>query len=129
MTAAGPRMRVLRPFANRVFNPIVRPFIAWVPGFALVVHRGRRTGRVHRTPMMAFRHGEDQVFALTYGPEVDWVRNVLVASGCELIVRRRRVRLVDPRLVTDPSRRLVPALVRLPLRALRVDAFLVLRRA
>jgi deazaflavin-dependent oxidoreductase (nitroreductase family) len=122
-------MRVVRPFANRVFNPLVRPFVAWIPGFALVVHRGRRTGRLHRTPMMVFRRGEDAVFALTYGRDVDWVRNVLAAGWCELIVRRGRLRLVEPRVVTDRTRRLVPALVRLPLRALGVDDFLVMRRA
>ena len=60
-------MRVVRPFANRVFNPIVRPFVAWIPGFALVVHRGRRTGRLHRTPMMVFRRGEDTVFDVASG--------------------------------------------------------------
>lgn len=114
---------------NRVFNPLVRPFVAWIPGFALVVHRGRRSGRLHRTPMLPLRHGDEVVFALTYGRDVDWVRNVLAAGACELVVRRGTVRLVAPRLVHDPTRRLVPAPIRIALRLMRVDDFLVLRRA
>lgn len=125
---AGPRTTILLPFVNRVFNPIVRPVVRWIPGFALVVHRGRRSGRLHRTPMMSFRRGETEVFALTYGSGVDWVANVLAAGQCQLISGRRRTTLVAPRVVRDPTRRLVPALVRIPLRLMRVEEFLVLAR-
>ena len=44
------------------------------------------------------------IFALTYGPDGDWVKNVLAAGGCELDTRGRTVRLVSPRLDHDENR-------------------------
>jgi hypothetical protein len=40
-------------------------------------------------------------FALTYGTDTDWVKNVLAAGGCQLETRGRVVRLVAPRLYHD----------------------------
>jgi hypothetical protein len=69
------------------------------------------------------------VVALTYGPGTDWVRNVLAAGECRLERRGRRVRLVNPRVVRDPARRLVPQPVRLVLPLIGADHFLLLDRA
>jgi hypothetical protein len=78
--------------------------------------------------MLAFpsSDGRRLVFALTYGPEAEWVRNVLVSGEVGWLTRRGgMIRLVEPRLVHDPARTMVPPAVRLPLRILRVDDFLV----
>ena len=74
--------------------------------------------------MNVFRSGDAYVFALTYGSHVDWVRNVLAAGGCTMTTRGRRVRLMDPQLIVDPDRRLVPQPVRAFLGLLRVTEFL-----
>jgi hypothetical protein len=58
------------------------------------------------------RRGEDYVIGLWYGSEAQWVKNVLAAGGCELQTRGRSVRLADPRVSADPSKRVLP----LPLR-------------
>ena len=68
--------------------------------------------------------GTGYVVALTYGPEAQWVRNILAAGGAALETRERTWRLTGPRLVQDPSLRLVPPFVRLPLRLLGVTDFL-----
>jgi hypothetical protein len=73
-----------------------------------------------------FRRGERYVFALTYGADADWVRNVLAAGGCALETRGRTVELREPARFTDPTRHLVPVPVRWALRLLRVDEFLSL---
>jgi deazaflavin-dependent oxidoreductase (nitroreductase family) len=99
-----------------------------LPGFGVVIHRGRRSGREYRTPVNVFRTPDGYVVALTYGVG-DWARNVLAADGCDLEIRRRVVRLVDPRLVRDPSRRAVPAPVRPLLAVIGVTEFVHLRRA
>jgi deazaflavin-dependent oxidoreductase (nitroreductase family) len=114
-------------FNRRVTNHITRPFAAWLPGFAVVHHVGRRTGRAYRTPVDAFRTSDGYVFALTYGPGTDWVRNVLAADGCEIRTRGRLVRLTAPKLLVDPECSAVPALVRPILRLLHVDHFLTIR--
>ena len=117
--------RFVRPFTKNVINPITRRIAGWMPWFGLVTTVGRRSGRVYRTPLNVFRDGQEYVFALTYGSDVDWVRNVQAAGGCEMRTRGRTVHLTEPRLVTDPSRRRVPLPVRIGLSLMRVDEFLV----
>lgn len=125
--SSRPRLGPARTIANRVVNPVVRPLAGRIPGLALVTHVGRWTGRTHDTPMAAFRHADAWVFALTYGSDVDWVQNVLTAGSCVLTVRGRSVRLVEPEVVVDPSRGLMPPPVRVALRVLRVSEFLRMR--
>jgi deazaflavin-dependent oxidoreductase (nitroreductase family) len=126
---AKTRMSFLRPFTTRVVNPISRRFAGWLPGFGLLTHTGRKSGRRYTTPLNVFKRGSLYVFALTYGSEVNWVRNVLAAGGCELRVRGRNVRLVEPELLVDPAGRLVPLPVRVFLRANRVTEYLRMRAA
>jgi deazaflavin-dependent oxidoreductase (nitroreductase family) len=113
--------------ANRAgFNRIVRLIAPWAPGFGVVIHRGRRSGRTYRTPVNVFRREGGFVIALTYGRESDWVKNVLAAGGCELQTRRRRHELSSPRLYRDDGRKGVPAPVRLALGAIDAYDFLAL---
>jgi deazaflavin-dependent oxidoreductase (nitroreductase family) len=115
---------------NRVgLNRITRHLAPWVPGLGLVIHTGRRSGRVYRTPVNLFTTDGHYTFALTYGPSADWVRNVLAAGSCEVVSRRRRVRLTDPRIVHDETRAAIRPLERQFLRAMRVSEFLVLDAA
>jgi deazaflavin-dependent oxidoreductase (nitroreductase family) len=108
----------------RFVNPITLRFAGRVPGFEIVHHVGRATGRSYATPMNVFRDGDAWVMALTYGAEVQWVSNVLAAGGCDLEVGGRRIRLTDPQLIHDPSRRLIPIPVRWFLGLLGVSDFL-----
>jgi deazaflavin-dependent oxidoreductase (nitroreductase family) len=122
-----PLPRALGRFNRRVTNPIVRSFAGRLPGFAIVVHRGRTSGRQYRTPVNAFQGpGGGYVLALTYGQDAQWVRNVLAQGGCVLENRGRRVELGNPRVVHDPGRGLVPAPVRAVLRLIDVELFLQL---
>jgi len=125
-----PLPHALGRFNRWVTNPVTRTFAGRVPGFAIVVHQGRTSGRRYRTPVNAFaRPDGGYTLALTYGPDTQWVRNVLAQGGCTLETTGRRVRLRNPRVVHDPSRRLVPAPVREILRLLRVEYFMELDRA
>jgi deazaflavin-dependent oxidoreductase (nitroreductase family) len=117
----------LATFNKHVTNRITGPFAGVLPGFAVVTHVGRKSGRTYRTPVNMFRRGDDYVFVMTYGPDVDWVKNVDAAGGAEIRTKRRTVRLADPRHVTDEARRCVPAAVRPILRLLGVDEFLTMR--
>jgi deazaflavin-dependent oxidoreductase (nitroreductase family) len=127
MTAPPTRMQVIRPFTTHVFNPIARRFAGWLPGFGILEYKGRKSGRTYRTPINVFRRGDRFVFALTYGADVQWVKNIVAAGGCILRTRGRAVRLVDPELFVDPSRRLMPLLVRIVLRFDRATEFLRMR--
>ena len=129
MTAPPTRMRVIRPFTTHVFNPIARRFAGWLPGFGILEYRGRRSDRTYRTPINVFRRGDRYVFALTYGADVEWVKNVVAAGGCTLRTRGRAVHLVDPELFVGPRRRLMPLLVRIVLRFDRATEFMRMRIA
>jgi deazaflavin-dependent oxidoreductase (nitroreductase family) len=103
---------------NRVAtNRVTGMFAGRVPGFAMVVHRGRRSGREYRTPVNVFRRSGGYRFALTYGADTDWVRNVLAAGGCRIRTVGRDVSLSDPRLGSDPQVSWPPWPVRKILRA------------
>jgi deazaflavin-dependent oxidoreductase (nitroreductase family) len=112
-TAPPPRLRSARAWVPRFVNPITRRFAGLLPGFAILTHIGRRSGRPFSTPINVFKRGDHYVFALTYGPDVDWVKNVLAAGECEIRTRGRAVHLVEPELITDPDLRLLPWPVRL----------------
>lgn len=105
-------------------NRITRHIAPWAPGLGLVVHTGRRSGRVYETPVEVFPTDDGYVMALTYGPDTDWTKNVLAAGGCELRTRGRTVRLTDPRVFQDQTRQYIRQPEREILRLLRVADFL-----
>jgi deazaflavin-dependent oxidoreductase (nitroreductase family) len=118
----------MAPVTTRVFNPLIRIFAGRLPGFAVMTHVGRITGRPHRTPLMVLRQSDQLAFVLWYG-NAQWVRNVLAAGGCDIRLRGRDLRLVEPELVTDPERRFLPLPLRFAARLMRVTEFLRLRAA
>jgi deazaflavin-dependent oxidoreductase (nitroreductase family) len=116
----------IRPFTNRIVNPITRRFAGWMPGFAILSYVGRRSGKRYRTPINVFHHEGRFVFALTYGCEAQWVKNVLAAGTCEIEELGRTTRLEHPELLVDPTGRLAPAPVRLFLRFQDVTDYLLM---
>jgi deazaflavin-dependent oxidoreductase (nitroreductase family) len=124
-----PRTRFIRPFTTHILNRFTRLFVHRLPGFAIISHRGRKSGQTYRTPMNVFRDGDDYLFALTYGSEVQWVKNVLAAGEADLQIGDRTIHLTDPQLFIDPKRRLMPLPVRTLLGVMRVSEFLRMRPA
>ena len=90
--------RRIAHFNKRVVNPIQRRWADRLPPWAVVVHRGRTSGRRYETPVLAHLHDGEVVIALFYGADSDWVRNVVAAGGGELIRRRRTLTMTDPRI-------------------------------
>jgi deazaflavin-dependent oxidoreductase (nitroreductase family) len=116
---ASTTSRRLARFNRKVGNRIVGRGLSMMPGFGAIVHRGRKSGRQYRTPVKIFRTDHGYLIALPYGPESDWVRNVLAAGGCELLTRDRRIRLEEPRVFTASSQaELVQAKIPAPLRTM-----------
>ncbi|MGQ0608390.1 MAG: nitroreductase family deazaflavin-dependent oxidoreductase [Chloroflexota bacterium] len=112
-----------------VSNRLIAPFASVLPWFGVLEHVGRRSRTVRRTPMTLFRPRSGRyVIALTYGPDVEWLRNVEAAGQCRVKARGRWIVLSDPRRFTDARRRAVPRIVRPILAALRVTEFVELRR-
>lgn len=110
---------------RRGLNRITGRIAHRLPGFGIVHHVGRRSGRALATPLNVFRKpGRGFVVALTYGPDTDWLKNVNAAGGCTITTRGVSHRLVNPRVITDPSLTGMPAFVRFILRRNGVQQFL-----
>jgi deazaflavin-dependent oxidoreductase (nitroreductase family) len=121
-----PLPRALGRLNVRVTNRILGPILTRLPWFAWLEHVGRRSGRAYRTPIMVFRRGDVGIIAMTYGPATDWAQNVEAAGRAIVVERRgRRTLLREPRIVRDPTRRLVPWIVRPVLRVIGASHFLV----
>ncbi len=121
-----PLPRWIARFNKRATNRFIEPIARRSPGFAVVHHRGRRSGRSYSTPVNLFRIGDDAVVALTYGPSADWVRNVQ-ASGGMVTDRTGRQPIGSTRVVNRAEVwSALPAVVRGPLRIMRVDNFLLI---
>ena len=116
-------------FNKLVTNPILRPVASWAPYFGVVVHRGRTSGRVYRTPVNAFERDGEFIFALTYGPDRDWLKNVIQQGCFTLIHRGTRIELIDPTLqrMEEPPAA-IPGPAREILRRANVRTFMLARR-
>jgi deazaflavin-dependent oxidoreductase (nitroreductase family) len=97
---------------RRVTNPILRPVARWVAPLAIVEHRGRRSGQVYRTPVLAFCRDGTVTIVLSYGDRTQWVRNVIANDGADIVRRGRRSSLVNPRVVPIAERPPTSALER-----------------
>ena len=120
------RKRWVAAFNLAVTNRITSRFADRLPGFGILTHVGRKSGKVYRTPVNVFRAPEGFLIALTYGRESEWVRNVLAAGGCELETRGVRYQLFAPTIVHDPTRRRFPLPVRIVLRLIGATDFMQL---
>ena len=119
-----PLPKGLARFNLKVTNRLTGPFAHRLPGFAIVHHKGRKSGTERTTPVNLFRDGDDYVIALTYGRDSQWVKNVLAAGEFDVVTRSKRVHLADPRIVKHAY---VPAPVRAILNVLEVDDYVVAR--
>jgi deazaflavin-dependent oxidoreductase (nitroreductase family) len=96
-----PLPRSLAEFNRRYTNKVSRRVAGWLPGFGIVIHSGRRSGRTYETPVNVFRSKGGFVFALTYG-RADWVQNVMAAGSAQLRTRRKVHMISNPRIVSAP---------------------------
>lgn len=121
--------RIMRD-VNRAFtNPLMRPLAARVPPLSIVHHRGRKSGKRYRTPVLAFPSEEGYVCPLPYGTDTDWCLNVVEAGGCTLERLGRKVRVHNPRVVDgEAALPLLPALLRPALQLADLPGYLLLER-
>jgi deazaflavin-dependent oxidoreductase (nitroreductase family) len=119
------RRRLAR--AGKYANKVIAPVLSRMPGFCAVQHRGRKSGRAYSTPVKFFRIGDsDYLISLPYGPESDWVRNVVAAGGCRLRVHGRLIDVQNPRVFEDRTAGMVRQPFRFALSHLGVRDFLQL---
>jgi len=121
-----PLSRGLARFNRVVTNRISRPLAGWLPGFAVIVHRGRKSGTQYRTPVNAWLDDDDVIVALTYGKETDWLKNLTAAEGGEVVAGRTTYPVGRPLLIGPEGMSRMPALAKPILRLIDVDEFALL---
>ncbi|WP_123028914.1 nitroreductase family deazaflavin-dependent oxidoreductase [Mycolicibacterium stellerae] len=86
-------------FNKHVTNPVQRLWAGWLPGFGILEHVGRKSGKAYRTPLNVFPTDDGVAVLLTYGPNRDWLKNVTAAGNAELRHKGKTIRLTEPRVM------------------------------
>lgn len=87
----------IRSFNKHILNRLTSKFARFSRGpFAVIRHSGRRSGKLYETTIMVEPATDGFVIALTYGPEVDWYRNIQAAGHCTLLWHGRDYALGKP---------------------------------
>lgn len=87
--------RWLARFNRRFINPKAAKGGQW----PVLVHVGRTSGAVYRTPIGAIPVNGSYVTFLNYGPKTDWLQNVLAAGEATLETGEVSVLVTNPRTV------------------------------
>ncbi len=82
----------------KYINPTLRPLSKRMPGFAVIKHRGRSSGKEYETIVTAYRKGDVLAIGLAHG-KTNWVKNVLAAGQADIHVARKELHLVNPRVL------------------------------
>lgn len=92
--------RGVAEFNKRVTNPVARTITPWLPSLGTLEHVGRKSGKRYRTPLLVFRTQDGYAILIGYGPQTDWLKNVLAGGSTVLRRRGRAIALVNPRVVS-----------------------------
>jgi deazaflavin-dependent oxidoreductase (nitroreductase family) len=109
-----------RAFAGRRFFPI----------WAVVHHRGRKTGRDLSVPVAVRANSDAFLIALPWGPGTNWARNVLAAGGCTIRWKGADYRVTGPEVLGQSQARpyFSRAMWFVVQRGIHAEAFLLLHR-
>ena len=125
-TVTKPRFGGILWRMARATSPMMLPLAGkrWNPIFAVVEHRGRKSGRQYAAPVAARRVPGGFVIALAFGAQVDWHRNLLAAGGAAIRWRGEQYAVTAPQRV-DVASGVAPFLLiqRILLRIAGVDGY------
>jgi deazaflavin-dependent oxidoreductase (nitroreductase family) len=95
-----PVVDLQRKVNRAFFNPRMLE-LANQPGgpAAIIHHTGRSSGRPYRTPVGAVAIDGGYVVAAVYGPDTDWIRNLLSGGPAQIEVAGHRSDIREARLV------------------------------
>jgi deazaflavin-dependent oxidoreductase (nitroreductase family) len=93
---------VFPPLVERLqikyMNPAMKRAARFLPGHAIIKHRGRKSGTEFETVVNYFRKGDVLAVGLAHG-KTNWVKNVLAAGEADVHLFRRDVHIVNPRVL------------------------------
>jgi deazaflavin-dependent oxidoreductase (nitroreductase family) len=77
---------------------MIMPLARFMPGMAIIKHRGRKSGQPYETIVTAYQKDSTVAIALGHG-KTNWVKNVLAAGEADLHLIRSDLHLTNPRIV------------------------------
>ena len=99
--ATQPRQHSGVRIATRLFNPIVLLLAGTrlLPLYGVLQHRGRRSGKTFRTPVVVRPTDDGFVVPMPWGEGTDWYRNVRAAGECVIRWKGRDYALAQPEVI------------------------------
>jgi deazaflavin-dependent oxidoreductase (nitroreductase family) len=102
-SASTPRTKSAAPAATRLFNRLVLSLAGTrlLPLYGVIEHRGRRSGKSYRTPVVVRPTSDGFVVPMPWGESTDWYRNVSAAGGCLVRWNGKEYPLAHPEVVAS----------------------------
>ena len=82
----------------KYINAAVKCVVRFLPTFAVVKHRGRKSGRSYETVVNAYRKRHVLAILMGHG-NADWVKNVVAAGEADVRLFGRDLHVTNPRVV------------------------------
>jgi deazaflavin-dependent oxidoreductase (nitroreductase family) len=100
-TASKPGSHGAMRGATRLFNPLVMLLAGTrlLPLYGVIEHRGRRSGKAFRTPVVVRPTGDGFIVPMPWGERTDWYRNVRAAGECVIRWKGRDYPMVQPEVL------------------------------
>ena len=112
MSVAQSMPRSTSPRPRRAFFALARVFNRFsiliagrrvFPLYGIIEHRGRRSGKVFRTPVVVKSTSDGFIVPMPYGETTDRYRNLLAAGGGAIRWNGRQYRVTDPEVIHDAA--------------------------
>lgn len=84
---------------RHAMNPVQRLWAGRLPGFGILEHVGRKSGKTYRTPLNVFPTDDGVAILLSYGPDRDWLKNITAADGARVQRMGRTIEVTGPRVM------------------------------
>ncbi|HEX6799309.1 MAG TPA: nitroreductase family deazaflavin-dependent oxidoreductase [Ktedonobacterales bacterium] len=105
--AAKSSQRPVLARLTHLLNPLILKLAGrrYVRAYAVIEHRGRRSGRTYATPVAAQPTADGFVIPMAFGEQADWFRNVQAAGECVVRWNGTVYHVVEPELLDEATGR------------------------
>ncbi len=113
-------------FQQICYQSTLSPFLRVDTTFAIVNHQGRYSSNSYRTPIMTFPTKDGFVFALTYGRNIDWIKNLISSNKGSLEYQGEVIEIHNIRQTSyNDVRKEFPFVIRFLLNIITVEHCLI----
>src|SRR6266851_6722713 len=90
---------------SRLINPLVMLLAGTplLPLYGVIKHKGRRSGKEFRTPVVVRRTSDGFIVPMPWGESTDWYRNVRAAGECVIRWKGRDYPVAQPEVIDSTT--------------------------